>query len=344
MALCCAVLLAPAAVQGQGKPQWVNPMAREMSYPAEEYLVGFSSDNQLENETLETTKKRVAKAAQAQVAESIRLKVSSKTSLYTRSDMLNQSERFSSVFTAEAQTESNAEIAGLRTEPPYYDAADGTVHAFAYIKRSDLIAYYQSQVALHLNAMDGALQAAAALAESGAKAKAFEQCEKAVKLNVKVVYAQDLLTAVDRITSESGLQLQRTTMLERQLNDLLNKLENSVYVHVACAADAAFAEQVSSLLTEANCSCSFTDSEQSADVVITLAPTHRCTEAESGNVFCHATATVSVFDRQSNKTLKPKVGEFKRGWTKQNYDKATEEAYKLLAQDVANKVMPYLKK
>jgi len=342
--LCCVLLLVPAIVQGQGKPQWANSTVREIYYPAADYLVGFSVGNLREKETIEAAKKRVAKDAQAQVAENIRLTVSSKTSSYDRSDKFNQSEQLSAAFIAEVQTESNAEIAGIRTES-YYDNTEGTIYAFAYIKRSDLISYYQNQIALHLNAIDGALQVATALAESGAKAKAYKQCEKAAGLTGKVYYAQDLLTAVDINASESGLQQQRTKNLENKLNEMLGKLENSLYIYVKCAEDMAFfAELVSSLLTENGCNCNFTESEQDATVVITLAPTHRCNEASSGNVFCYATTAMSIFDRHSNKTIKPMVGEFKGGWTDRNYDRAAEEAYRLLAREVADKALSYLKK
>jgi hypothetical protein len=86
------------------------------------------------------------------------------------------------------------------------------------------------------------------------------------------------------------------------------------------------------------------ETEDDADIVLTLAPKkNRCTEAERGNVYCYVTATVSVLNTRTKKTLKPNIGEVKGGWTQQNYDKAEEVAFGELAKELTQKVLPYFK-
>jgi hypothetical protein len=52
---------------------------------------------------------------------------------------------------------------------------------------------------------------------------------------------------------------------------------------------------------------------------------------------------VSLYNARTQKTLKPKIGETKGGWTGKNYTKAGEEAFDGLAKKIAEKITPMMK-
>jgi hypothetical protein len=146
------------------------------------------------------------------------------------------------------------------------------------------------------------------------------------------------------------LQQRRSERLRNELIQTLTDLENSIYVYVVCkeivdGEEVVYiADKLPGLLTDNDCGCNFTESEEEADYVIKVdAYIARCNDAGSGTVFCWADATVSLYNAHTQKTLKPKVPEAKGGWTNKNYVKAGEEAFDELAKKITEKVIPMMK-
>jgi hypothetical protein len=344
-------VLFPCAVTAQGSaPVWLDSDVRSLEYPQETYYSGFAEIAVAQGEGQEKALNRAKQAATGELSERVRVTVNSnKTSAAVSLSGSDIEEQIRSKFSSIIQTTSQTEVTGSKVET-WYDSRTRTAYAFAYVSRAELAKYYQNQVSLHLNKVEGALSTASELLEKGYKMKARKQCESVVEAFAKVAYAQDLLTAINEQVDDAALQQQRSEHLRNALIQTLTDLENSIYIYVECKETVNseevvyIADKLPGLLTENDCQCNFTDMEDQADYVIKVnAYLARCTDAVGGTVFCYADAAVSLYNVRTQKTLKPKIDEAKGGWTGKNYAKAAEEAFDELAKKIAGKLVPLMK-
>jgi hypothetical protein len=345
------LVLFPCAVTAQGNaPMWLDGDVRNVQYPQDTYYSGFAEVAAAQGEGQEKALNRAKQVATGELSQRVRVTINSnKTSADVSISGSDIEEQIRSKFSSMIQTTSQTEVTGSKVET-WYDNKTRTAYAFAYVSRGELAKYYQNQISLHLNKVESALNTAAELAEKGAKTKARKQCESVVEAFAKVAYAQDLLTAIDNRADDATLQQQRSESLRNTLVQTLTDLENSIYVYVECTETVNgqtvvhMADRLPGLLTEQGCGCNFTDLQEEADYVVKVkARLARCTDAPDNVAFCYATATASVYNAHTQKTLMPKIPETKGGWTNRNRAKATEEAFDELAGKIVEKVIPMIK-
>lgn len=343
--------LFPCAVLAQGTaPVWLDSDVRNLQYPQETYYAGFSEVAVAQDENQEQALNRARQKAVGELSDRIRVMVSSNKVSADRSlSGSHIEEQIVSQFTSIVATTSQNEVVGSKIET-YYDSRNRTGYAFAFVSRAELTSYYQKQITLYLNKVDGALQTAGELAEKGYKMKARKQCESVVDAFAKVFYAQDLLTAVDEQADDNTLQQSRSERLRNTLIQTLTNLENSIYVYLECdemvngQTVAHIVDRLPGLMTETGCGCNFTDLPEEADYIIKVnARLARCNDAPNNTVFCYANATASVYNAYTQKTLMPKIAETKGGWTNGNKAKAAEEAFDELTEKIVEKVIPMIK-
>jgi hypothetical protein len=344
-------LLLPCAVAAQGSaPDWTDSDVRGMLYPAETYYTGFAQLSVTSNEEQETALNRAKQSALSELSQRVRVLVDSrKTSVDVSVGGSDIEEQIRSQFVSAVKTTSQTEVVGSNLKT-HYDKTKGEIYAFAFVSKAELSGYYGKQISLHLNKVEGVLQTAGELAEKGYKMRARRQCESIIVAFAEVAYAQDLLTAVDEAADDNSLQQSRSERLRNTLVQTITDLENSIYVYVECKEIVEdeevvyIADKLPALLTENDCGCGFTESEEDADYVIKVnAYLARCSDATGGTVFCYADATVSLYNTRTQKILKPKIEEAKGGWTGKNHTKAGEEAFDELAKKIAEKVIPMIK-
>jgi hypothetical protein len=341
-------VLIPCAVMAQGTtPIWFDSDVRNVQYPAETYYTGFGEVLVITSEGQEKALNRAKQAAIGELSERVRVMVNSeKTSLDISLSGSDMEEQIRSKFASAIKTASQTEVVGSKVST-YYDATHKMAYAFAYVSKAELAAYYQNQITLYLNKVDGALTSATELAKKGMKMKARKQCEDVAQSFAIVAYSQDLLTAID---TQADVQQRRSERLRNELIQTLTDLENSIYVYVVCkeivdGEEVVYiADKLPAVLTDNDCGCNFTTEEENADYVIKVdAYIARCNDAGGGTVFCWGDATVSLYNVHTQKMLKPKIDEAKGGWTGKNYTKAGEEAFDELAKKIAEKVIPLIK-
>jgi hypothetical protein len=292
---------------GQGKPYWTNVSVRENNYPQRSYFTGYIEGNVRTNETLEAAKSRLLKEAQGLLTESIRVTVTSRTSSQSVSTRTGQSEQLDAVFASSIQTVSDAEIAGIHSEPAYYDTETGVVYAFAYVNRFELTGYYKSNLAMTIMQVEGLLQTAHDLEAASEKAKARRQCESAKPLLAKVRIFQDLLTAIDVNISPDALQQVKTEMLHNRLTQMLAQLAQAVFVHVVCIErnfsnpTTVIGNRVKSTLSAKG--CSFTDDPAQADFLLRLEATTRYHGDDRGFITCYADIAINLIDTRKEKNV-----------------------------------------
>ncbi|MDL2305482.1 LPP20 family lipoprotein [Bacteroides sp. OttesenSCG-928-D19] len=341
----------PACLRAQeNAPVWLDSDVRNIQYPQETYYTGFAEVSAAQGESREKALSRAKQVAVGELSSRIRVMISSnKTSIDASFGGSNIEEQIYSRFTSMVKTTSQAEVTGSKVNT-YYNNTTRTGYAFAYVSRAELTSYYQKQISLWLNKVDGALQTAEQLAQKGYKMKARKECESVIDLFAQVIYAQDLLTAVDEQANDNTLQQSRSERLRNTLIQTLTDLENSIYLYIECnemvngQSVVHIADRLPGLITENGGECNFTDLKEEADYVIKVnARLARCNDAPDNVVFCYANATVSVYNVYTKKTLTPTIAETKGGWTNGNKAKATEEAFNELAEKIAEKVLPMIK-
>lgn len=331
-------------------PVWLDGDVRNMQFPQNSFYTGFSEIPITPNEGQEKALNRAKQKALGELSDRVRVMVKSDKVLTDISiSGSGIEEQISSKFSSLVNTTSQTEVTGSKVDS-YYDSKNRIVYAFAYVSRAELSNYYQNQISLWLNKVEGAIQTAGELAEKGYKMKASKQCESVADDFAKVLYAQDLLTAIKGNADDSVLQQSRSERIRNILVQTITDLENSTYIYLQCNETVNgqtvvhIADRLPGMLTEKGCGCNFTDLKEEADYVINIeVHLSRCNDAPDNVVFCYANATVKVFNIHTLKTLMPKIEETKGGWTSGNKAKATEEAFNALADKIVDKVMPMIK-
>ncbi len=349
VAVVCFMLL-PAISMAQSVPIWLDVDIRNMQYPQDSYYTGYAEVSTY-NISLDDASKRAKQKAIGELSDRVRVAVSTKqTSVdvsYSGSDI---EEQIFSKFSSLIQTASQTDVVASKVQT-YYDASKRLYYAFAYVSREELKMYYQNQITLYINKVEGALMTASDFAAKGMKLKARQECLAVVDAFAYIAYSQDLLTAIDPFASESTLQQVRSERLRNRLVQTIADLENSIYVYIECSemvngqSVVHIADRLPGLLTEQEgLGCVIADDASTADYIITIhARLDRCQDAPNNVVFCYATATLSVLNTHTQKVQKPKLSEAKGGWTNGNRANATEEAFDDLAKQIAEKVIPLIK-
>jgi hypothetical protein len=330
-------------------PVWLDADIRNLQYPQESYYAGFAEIAIAEDETQEKALDRAKQVATGELSDRIRVSINtSKTSIDVSVGGSNMEEQIRSTISSIIKTTSQTEVAGSKVET-YYDSKTHTAYAFAHVSKAELSAYYQKQISFWLNKVEGVLQTAGELMAKGYKMKARSQCESVIEAFAKVVYAQDLLTAIEENVNDTLLQQSRSEQLRNTLIQTITDLENSIYIYLTCnetvngQATVYIADRLPGIMTEQGCGCNFTELPNEADyMVIVDARLTRCNEAPDKVIFCYANATVSIYNAHTQKTLTPKIDEAKGGWTNRNYAKAIDEAFNELSTIIAQKVIPVI--
>ncbi|GHT10491.1 hypothetical protein AGMMS4956_01940 [Bacteroidia bacterium] len=324
-------------------PQWVNDAYREMSYPRNVFITGFSSETVRPGNNVEQIKKRLILDAQKKISESIRVQVKSAMDVRDKSAEVNGRTTMESYTDEAVQTSSNAEIVGVKTET-YYDQRTNEVYAFAYANKYEVIGYYKANISMLIGQIEGSLKTAKNLEQSKEKSKARRQCEEAMSIFAKVRYAQDLLTALDAADSES-LQQTKSERLRNEATQMMARLAQGVYVYMKSSEDL-FGKKVNIIAGKlkailAQNGCSFTDNAAQADLQLTLSTTTREISNDNGMVFCYADTQVDLYDNHKDKSVYNDEISQKGGGASQ--ERAGRKALEDAAPKLAEKIMPCIK-
>jgi hypothetical protein len=328
-------------------PAWLNSDIRDMQCPQKTHYKGFAEVPIAKGEDQEKAMARAKQSAISEMSEGIRVIVNSNKTVFSSENDIDK--QIISKLSSEVKVASQTELAGSIVDS-YYDSKNRTAYAYAHVSKADLNSYYQKQISLWLNNADGALQTARDLSGKGFKMKAQEQCKSVIDALAKVLYAQNLLTATDKHANDSTLQQSRSERIRNTLVQTVTDLGNSISIYVQCSETingqsvAHIANRLPGIITEKGCGCNYTNLQEEADYVVKIdARLTRCNDAPSNTVFCYAAATISVYNTHTQKTIMPKIAESKGGWTNGDKAKATEEAFKDLAEKIAENVIPTIK-
>ncbi|MDR0687974.1 MAG: hypothetical protein LBF55_04705 [Prevotellaceae bacterium] len=342
--LFCTLL--PLYFWGQA-PRWISSEGRRMLFPESVYVAGFAESSVRPDETVATATDRLKKEAQGLLSDGIRVKVESERKSYSKSASINDSEELSALFESAVTTSSAAEIVGVKTDA-YFSPSDKMVYAVAYAKRQELMDYYQGDITLGAQRIEGFFRAAAQLEKQGYKVKARKQYEEAVPLLAKINHAQDMLIALSKGGAAEGVQQERAEALLGELRLALARLAQSVSVFVESSENifgqtgtAIVANKLKAALAKKS-GCIFTDDASQSDFKLTLSVTTRKIGEQGTLVFCYADVTVDLVDSYTGKSVyQDEISQ--KGGSTSSYERAGRQACEDAAPKVADKITPWVK-
>lgn len=340
----CFLLVAVNAI-AQMPPRWYNASSREFDFPKDDYYVGFAEGNIRRNETEIDATARIKKEATGLLVESIRLKVQSVAESYSKSEAVGDNEQISSKTQQTVKTTSEADIVGIKIEN-YVDKANGVVAALAYVKRDELVKYYQNSITLSVQKVEGYIKTALELEKTGAKAKARKQLEEAKPLISKIAYEQDLLIAMDKSSDSQAQHQDLTANLRSELEKNLTRLEQSTFVYIKSTEDLfgkssnVIANKLKAKL--ASDGCSFIEDPTQADFYITLKASARKHGNETADIkFCYVDIVIDMVNTHMQKSVYN--DEISQKGSAMTFDAAARKASEDIVPKVAEKILPWIK-
>jgi len=340
-------ILYAGIVWGQTTPNWLQFDERERNYPSSVYITGYAPGNTRAGESKVVAEERLRKDAMAYVTESVLVQVNSEKRkreerIKTQATGKEENEQIQSVFESNVNTSSNLDLAGVKTET-YIDDSKGIIHAFAYVKKDELIGYYNASFTITLQQLESAINTAKQLETAGEKAKARKQYEDAIPLLVKAEQAQDVLSALGSPISTS--QSEKTAKYRSEIVLALAKLAQGVYIYVESKEDlfgkstSLIANKVKGILSKNG--CSFTDTAAKADFILKLNASARERSDNNGIFFCDADVEIKLIKRQTQQAVCEDEIKQKGGDT--SYEKAARKAFEDVANVIADKLMEWVK-
>jgi hypothetical protein len=123
----------------------------------------------------------------------------------------------------------------------------------------------------------------------------------------------------------------------------------SVYLDISGISDSEyFAERLGAQMQESGCNCTIAEKASDADYNVKIkVRLGSCIESKLNNsseIYCYASANVSVNNLKYKKPLDLKIPDAKGGWANRNKEKATEEAIKELTNSLAEKIIQSINK
>ena len=205
---------AAANIQETPSPCWRNESCRANSYPENEWYLGFAEDTISHKTNAAEFRSLLEQQARGKIAESIRMDVSSRTEIETKSELRSggglSNETINKIFAETIKINAGAELVNTFTDL-YQDANGKKIYAFAAVKKSDLAAYYAQIIELNLS--------------EAAHNIALAKLSEAKKNIESTVQYRTLLLIVDAKTG-----------LERSQNERVNELLKEIAAVKASAA------------------------------------------------------------------------------------------------------------
>lgn len=144
ISLCALILLSSITVtqaQRRKAPKWLDPYQRQIDYPADDYLIGLSSEKTKRKKGIADLYKQLNQLSRNQLIEAIRVEVLAETEMNISIVNTQASERL----TQNSFSRSEAELVGLRFEN-HYDRRKKLAYSFSYVSIPELAAYHRKIV------------------------------------------------------------------------------------------------------------------------------------------------------------------------------------------------------
>ncbi len=140
---------------------------------------------------------------------------------------------------------------------------------------------------------------------------------------------------------------------QKEYDDLYEKIKKEcdeigkgITIYLDVSGSEYVAEELGAVLQENGCNCSIAENSGAADYTITVkAKLNYCNPPNNfEQVFCFASANVSIRNAITKKDIPVKIPEMNGGWTNGNTERAKRETFKRLTESIASKLVKEIEK
>ena len=206
--------------QEPSAPCWRSELCRLGSYSENEWYLGFAEDTLGGKANTAEFRNVLEQQARSRMVESIRMDVSSRTEMETKSELRSgngfNSETINKIFAETIKITSNAEVINAFTDS-YHDSNGKKVYAFAAVRKSDLAAYYAQMIELNLSEAMHSIALSKQLIELGKRNEAFIKLSEAKQIIEATAQHRVLLLTVDAKTGLERSQGERANELLKEI-------------------------------------------------------------------------------------------------------------------------------
>jgi len=336
------LLLALPSVAQDIAPQWVDEAWRSSHYPNSEWYIGFATDRIANGQPDSKAYETVEKNAQVKLSESIAVIITGSSVVQTTSKQTQKGETINTNYNQSVKTASNAVLAKVEVKS-YFDKKTSNIYGFAAVKKKDLADFYRSGINSIFSFAEKEFIRAEVLAEQGKKNPAFGKIQEIEDSLKNVAYWGNLLQMVESDNS----YIKREQDFWKRLNEAKKSLEHGTSVYFNISGDNSL-ETLSAEMQEKGCNCSIAEKASDADYVVKikvkLGSCIENTSSKFGEIYCYASANVSMNNNNYKKPLDVKIPDAKGGWGNLNKEKATDQAIKELTNNIAEKIIQSINK
>lgn len=204
-------------------PDWADDTKRKLRYPDNEYLVGYATEKNSNNENPQDILNRISGYAKGQLIEYVQVKVQSQATQEVTENNENLQRKFSSVYSAS----SSMELTGLKIET-IYDQKSKTGYAIAYAKKNDLYTYYKGLIESGLTSATQKIEEAKTALSNNDVQRALKASLEASNALPGIEQAQKILLALKAgNVTEADIQNQRSAMISTSTGDIIRSAQKS---------------------------------------------------------------------------------------------------------------------
>jgi len=203
------------------QPAWTDYAKRNSMYPPAEYLVGFVSGENPQDEDPGKLMEKYESLARDKVVQSIQVSIESNNAM----NISNVNGKSEEEFLSKSVSFSKANINGLRTGR-YYDKKKKLVYAIAHVNIKQLISYYRNLLSSNLDELNQKLREGKSFVQMDDKENALRSFYEGMPLLSEIDEAQMLLIALNK-KEYVDLYSKRVRDARLELNEEINKLQQS---------------------------------------------------------------------------------------------------------------------
>lgn len=202
----------------QKEPNWTNPGYRNMKFPEEEYLIGYSQYKNQDDLTQEDFLEKLKGYSQNELVQSVTTTIQSASSI----SINEENDNYSELFKMSSVSTSGMDIAGLNFET-YYNKRSKYGYAFAYARKDKVLAFYKGKLKKGKSKIQQKIQLARSLQN--------QQTRQLMELNScytefrNVEEAQSIIYALKPGINTSNLYFEDFKKLKNELEKLKSSLE-----------------------------------------------------------------------------------------------------------------------
>lgn len=213
-----AVALVLSLASSAQKPSWTDYHNRQNMYPESEFLIGFVSGVNTNDEDAGKLKSVYETMAKDNLVQGIQVEIETNASM----NMSNINGKSSEEFLSKSISFSKANVSGL-TIRSYYDRKKKEVYAFAFVNKKELAHYYRNIIESGQEDIGQKLSEGKRYVKKGNKENALKSFYGAMPVLLKIDEARALLIALNR-KMYADIDIDEINSLKLELINEINSL------------------------------------------------------------------------------------------------------------------------